>query len=117
VLCHGDYHESNILVTKESDGRYRVTGVIDPENMHAGDPLVDIVRTGEFAVGDDAVKRAGLLEGYGVGGEDWPQAWRARMHLYRIALALELHNWFSITGAAKHLPGLDRDLRALVEIG
>lgn len=117
VLCHGDYHESNILVTKESDGRYRVTGVIDPENMHAGDPLVDIVRTSEFSVCGAAVKRAGLLEGYGVGGTQWPEGWRARMHLYRIALALELHNWFSMTGATKHLPGLDRDLRELVALG
>jgi aminoglycoside phosphotransferase (APT) family kinase protein len=115
VLCHGDYHEANIMVTKESDGRYRVTGVIDPENMHAGDPLVDIVRTVEFSVADDAIKRAGLLEGYGVGGRDWPEAWRARMHLYRIALTLELLNWFGATGATKHLPALDQSLRELID--
>lgn len=114
VLCHGDYHESNILVTKEADGRYRVTGVVDPENMHAGDPLIDIVRTREFSIGDDAVKRAGLLEGYGLGGTDWPERWRARMHLYRVALVVELFNWFSMSGAPKHLPGLDADLRGLV---
>lgn len=114
VLCHGDYHESNIMVTREPDGRYRVTGVIDPENMHAGDPLVDIVRTCEFSVGEDPVKRAGLLEGYGAGGEDWPESWRPRMHLYRIALVVELFNWFSMSGAVKHLPGLDSDLRELV---
>lgn len=114
VLCHGDYHESNILVTKESDGHYRVTGVIDPENMHAGDPLIDIVRSCEFSIGDDPVKRAGLLEGYGVGGTDWPERWRERMHLYRIALVVELFNWFSMSGAGKHLPGLDTDLRGLV---
>jgi aminoglycoside phosphotransferase (APT) family kinase protein len=117
VLCHGDYDESNILVTREADGRYRVTGVIDPDNMHAGDALVDIVRTSVLAVGGNAVRRTGLLEGYGVGGEDWPEAWRSRMHLYRIALTLELHSRFGAGGAAKRLPGLERDLRELVDAG
>jgi aminoglycoside phosphotransferase (APT) family kinase protein len=115
VLCHGDYHEANLLVVREADGRYRVSGVVDPENMHAGDPLMDIVRADAFSIAGDANKRAGLLEGYGLSGADWPEAWRARMHLYRIALDLELHNWFCSTGAVRHLPGLVRELAELAE--
>jgi hygromycin-B 7''-O-kinase len=115
VLCHGDYHEANILVVREPEGRYRVSGVVDPENMHAGDPLMDIVRADAFSIAGDATKRAGLLEGYGLPGDDWPPRWRARMHLYRIALALELYNWFSSTGASRRLPGLVRELTDLVE--
>jgi aminoglycoside phosphotransferase (APT) family kinase protein len=115
VLCHGDYQEANILVVKESDGRYRVSGVMDPENMHAGDPLMDIVRADVLSIAGDAEKRAGLLEGYGVAGDDWPAEWRSRMHLYRIALALELHNGFAAAGAHRCVPGLVRELTELLE--
>lgn len=116
VLCHGDYHEANLLVVKDPDGRYRVSGVVDPENMHAGDPLMDIVRADAFSVGGDPNKRAGLLEGYGVPGGDWPAAWLPRMHLYRIALDLELHNRFAATGAVRRLPGLVGELTELAEL-
>jgi hypothetical protein len=37
------------------------------------------------------------------------------MHLYRIALDLELHNRFAATGAVRHLPGLVRELAELAD--
>lgn len=115
VLCHGDYREANVLVVKEPDGRCRVSGVVDPENMHAGDPLMDIVRADALSIAGDEAKRSGLLEGYGVPGEDWPSEWGARMHLYRIALALERYNGFASTGAGRQTPGLVRELTELLE--
>lgn len=45
---------------------------------------------------------------------EWPEAWRSRLPLYRIALAIELYNWFTISGETYHLPALDRGLRELV---
>lgn len=94
------------------------TGLLDPDNMHAGDPLMDFVRIDAFSMHGDATKLAGLLSGYGicVPGQQpgqWPQSWRSRLPLYRIALGLELYNWFTIIGETSHLPALDRELREL----
>ena len=40
--------------------------------------------------------------------------WRSRLPLYRIALALELYNWFTISGQAGALPAIHRELRDLL---
>ena len=116
VLCHGDFHSGNLLVQRDEAGQWQLTGVIDVENAHAADPLVDIVRTEAFSIEDSRPKRAGLLAGYGLAGDEWPDAWRERMHTYRIALAIELWNWFTISGAPQHLPGLEQELRQLLAI-
>jgi hygromycin-B 7''-O-kinase len=93
--------------------------MLDPENMHAGDPLTDFVRLDAFSLHGDATKIAGLLSGYGVclGRQqpgEWPESWRSRLPLYRIALALELYNWYAIVGKTSQLPALDRELRELL---
>lgn len=124
--CHGDVHEPNLLAEPAEDGSgsWMLTGLLDAANLHAADPLMDFVRLDAFSLQGDPTKIAGLLAGYGVGadvgveapegGHDWPEAWRSRMRLYRILLALELYNWFSLTGATAHLPALERDLREFV---
>jgi hygromycin-B 7''-O-kinase len=119
AYCHGDVHEPNLLAELAEDGTCTLTGLLDPENMHAGDPLTDLVRLDAFSMDGDATKIAGLLSGYGVcvPGQrpgEWPGAWRSRLPLYRIALALELYNWFTIRAEPWRLPGLERELRELV---
>ncbi|MEU0603252.1 aminoglycoside phosphotransferase family protein [Streptomyces sp. NPDC006393] len=119
AYCHGDVHEPNLLVEIAEDGTCTLTGLLDPQNLHAGDPLMDFVRLDAFSLHGDPTKRAGLLSGYGVRTPgrrpgEWPEAWRSRLPLYRLALALELHNWFTTTGRTHHLPALDRELRTLV---
>lgn len=114
VLCHGDFHEHNILVEQGPDGDWNVSGLIDPANLHAGDPLVDLVRTDAFSIQGDEDKLAGLLAGYGPGGDRWPAAWEPRMHLYGILLALELRNWFAVR-EPQHVPALDEELREFAE--
>ena len=60
---------------------------------------------------------AGLLSGYGISGQrpgQWPEAWRSRLPLYRIALILELYNWYTISGETSELPALERELRKLL---
>ena len=119
AYCHGDVHEPNLLAELADDGTYSLTGLLDPGNMHAGDPLTDLVRLDAFSMNGDAAKIAGLLSGYGVTASDtqpgqWPEAWRPRIALYRIALALELHTWFTIIGGTQALPALESDLRAFV---
>lgn len=117
--CHGDVHEPNLLVEVAQDGTCSLTGLLDPLNLHAGDPLMDFVRLDAFSMRSDATKIAGLLSGYGISAVDqkrgqWPESWRSRMSLYRIALALELYNWFTISGESSHLAGLDGELRGLL---
>ena len=119
AYCHGDLHEDNLLAEVAEDGTCSLTGLLDPDNMHAGDPLMDFVRLDAFSLHGDPAKIAGLLSGYGgcVPGQpgEWPGSWRSRLPLYRIALALELYNWYSIIGETSQLPALDRDLRELVD--
>jgi aminoglycoside phosphotransferase (APT) family kinase protein len=118
AFCHGDVHEPNLLAELDDDGSCSLTGLLDPHNMHAGDALMDFVRLDAFSLRGNPTKITGLLSGYGVAtmglrpGE-WPEAWRPRMWLYRVALALELFNWFMISGQTRHLPALDRELRGL----
>jgi aminoglycoside phosphotransferase (APT) family kinase protein len=119
AYCHGDVHEPNLLAVLAKDGTCSLTGLLDPGNMHAGDPVMDFVRLDAFSMHGDATKMAGLFSGYGVcvPGEQpgqWPEAWRSRLPLYRIALALELYNWFTISGQTSHLPALHRELRELL---
>jgi aminoglycoside phosphotransferase (APT) family kinase protein len=121
AYCHGDVHESNLLAQPARDGSCELTGLLDPLNMHAGDPLMDFARLDAFSMHGDPVKMAGLLSGYGVCAPadrpgEWPEAWRSRMPLYRVALAMELHNWFASIGETRHLPGLDRELRELLGV-
>ena len=120
AYCHGDLHEDNLLAEVAEDGTCSLTGLLDPDNMHAGDPLMDFVRLDAFSMHGDATKLAGLLSGYGVcvpGREpgEWPESWRPRLPLYRITLALELYNWFTIIGETRHLHSLDRELRELLD--
>ena len=119
AYCHGDVHEANLLSELAGDGTCSLTGLLDPENMHAGDPLMDFVRLDAFSMHGDATKMAGLFCGYGVSvpGQQpgqWPPVWRSRLPLYRIALALELYNWFTISGQAGPLPAIHRELRELL---
>jgi aminoglycoside phosphotransferase (APT) family kinase protein len=37
-------HEANLLAELAGGGTCSLTGLLDPENMHAGDPLMDFVR-------------------------------------------------------------------------
>jgi hygromycin-B 7''-O-kinase len=120
AYCHGDVHEDNLLAEVAEDGTCSLTGLLDPDNMHAGDPLMDFVRLDAFSMHGDATKMAGLLSGYGVCAPgqqpgEWPESWRSRLPLYRIALALELYNWYSISGETNQLPALDRELRELLD--
>lgn len=120
AYCHGDVHEPNLLAEVAEDGACVLTGLLDPLNLHAGDPLMDFARLDAFSMQGDLIKIAGLLCGYGVRAHEgqpgaWPALWRPRLRLYRIALALELYNWFSSTGEVHALPGLAQDLRTLMD--
>lgn len=56
-------HELNLLAELTADGTCSLTGLLDPLNMHAGDPLMDFVRLDAFSMHGDATKMAGLFSG------------------------------------------------------
>ena len=51
-------HEANLLAELAGDGTCSLTGLLDPEDMHAGDPLMDFVRLDTFSMHGDATKMA-----------------------------------------------------------
>jgi hygromycin-B 7''-O-kinase len=63
AYCHGDVHEGNLLAELAEDGTCSLTGLLDPLNMHAGDPLMDFARLDAFSMKGDPAKLAGLLSG------------------------------------------------------
>ncbi|MDQ2884062.1 MAG: aminoglycoside phosphotransferase family protein [Actinomycetota bacterium] len=108
VLCHNDFHEGNVLVTKGPDG-WTVTGFIDVENAIAADPLLDLAKTDYYSIRGYTAKLSGLLGGYGPLADDWPD----RLALYRLYHALELWDWFASIGDTAPLPGITDDIRQL----
>ncbi len=107
-LCHYDFHTGNIL-GKRRDKAVRLSGILDLENAIAGDPLMDIAKTLNYSVRDDAAKRDGLLAGYGtIDRADW----RETVALYELYGVLELWCWWKLIGddqrATTLLPSLER---------
>jgi hygromycin-B 7''-O-kinase len=93
VLCHNDFHDGNVLVSR-SGGAWQVTGFVDVEGAVAADPLFDLARTHYYALRHDAAKVDAFLRGYG----PLPPDWADRIAVYHLHHALELWNWAASTG-------------------
>ena len=106
ALCHNDLHEGNVLVAQDGAGNWRVSGIVDVENMIAADPLMDLAKTDSYSIRGDQVKRAALLAGYGPAGPEWAD----RLALYGLYQNLELWDWFAIIGRTGALEGLANDM-------
>jgi aminoglycoside phosphotransferase (APT) family kinase protein len=106
-ICHYDFHPGNVLIEKKDASSY-LSGILDFENAIAGDPLMDVAKTLNYAVRDDETKRVGLLAGYGP--IDRPN-WEEMLTLYRMYCVLELWCWMAQIGNTAPLPRLSRDLQ------
>jgi hygromycin-B 7''-O-kinase len=104
VLCHGDFHDGNVLVTEDA----RVSGFVDVEGAVAADPLLDVARTEYYAL-RDATRREAFVTGYGPLPADADE----RMALYRLHHALELWNWATSTGKPADIARATTDLIAI----
>jgi aminoglycoside phosphotransferase (APT) family kinase protein len=93
VLCHNDFHDGNVLVSRSS-GAWQVTGFVDVEGAVAADPLLDLARTHYYALRHDTAKLDAFLRGYG----PLPADWADRIAVYQLHHALELWNWAAATG-------------------
>jgi aminoglycoside phosphotransferase (APT) family kinase protein len=108
VLCHNDCHEGNVLVVPGGDG-WRVSGLVDFENVVAGDPLLDLAKSYYYSPRGEEVLDA-LVAGYG----ELRDGWREALDLYVLYHVLELWDWFARLGDHERLPSITDDLRRLI---
>lgn len=97
AFCHGDWTDGNLLATGG-----RITGVVDWEAAHVGDPMRDLSRAAWGAARKDPRTFAAIVEAYGAVPEE-ARAWAA-IH------AAELWLWFSEAGPPEYLAQLTADL-------
>ncbi|MFS0853367.1 phosphotransferase family protein [Microbacterium sp. 179-I 3D4 NHS] len=99
AFCHGDWTDGNLLAT---DGR--ITGIVDWEAAHVGDPIRELARAAWGAGRKDPRSADALIEAYGADPAE-VRAWEA-IH------AAELWLWFAEAGPPEYLAELTADLRA-----
>jgi hygromycin-B 7''-O-kinase len=63
-FCHNDCHYGNVLVLPATDG-WKVSGLLDFENVLAGDPLLDLAKTHCYSPRRNETLLAALAEGHG----------------------------------------------------
>ncbi|MFE7843967.1 phosphotransferase family protein [Microbacterium sp. NPDC057407] len=97
AFCHGDWTDGNLLAI---DGE--VTGVVDWEAAHAGDPIRELARAAWGASRKDARSFDAMVEAYGA-DRDAVAAWTA-VH------AAELWLWFAAEGPPEYLDQLTAEL-------
>ena len=106
-LCHCVFNPGNILVS-DRNGELGLSGILDMENAIAGDPLMDIARTLNYAIRDDETKKAGFTAGYGsIERPDLEET----LALYKFYDLLELWCWWRQIGdharADRLMPSLE----------
>jgi aminoglycoside phosphotransferase (APT) family kinase protein len=87
VLVHGDFQGNNVLV---QDGR--VSGILDFENLVAGDPALDF-KPVHFHSDAPTRDLAALRRGYGARPGLFDDRFMRRLLVYELVFALELLWW------------------------
>jgi hypothetical protein len=106
------------IVTKTSEGEWRLSGVVDLENAVAGvagDALLDIAKTFFYSIGESRVKREGFFKVFKGYGEIDRSQWNEQIDLYRLYHALEWWCWAKFTGSEPPtflMREMERNLRA-----
>lgn len=98
AFCHGDWTDGNLLAREG-----RITGIVDWEKAHVGDPLRELSRAAWGAAGKDPRSFDVLVDAYGADREA-ARAWSA-IH------AAELWLWFAEAGPPEYFEGLTSELR------
>lgn len=108
-LAHGDFGGRNILVASDSDGGWRVSGLIDWEESFWGSPLWDIGRLFRYAnrYSENFIER--FESAYYAAGGKLPDDWR------RISRLLDATNLIEILSEEPELPVVFAECRQLVE--
>lgn len=97
MFCHGDWTNGNLLITDTE-----ITGVVDWEAAHIGDPMRELSRAGWGASLNDPRFFDALVDAYG--------ADRAHVTAWTPIHAAELWLWFTEAGPPEYLDSLTRQL-------
>jgi ribosomal protein S18 acetylase RimI-like enzyme/aminoglycoside phosphotransferase (APT) family kinase protein len=106
--CHNDCHYGNVLALPSGNG-LRMSGMLDFENVLAGDPLLDLAKAHCYSSRRSEPLLAALIEGYGRVRPNWRQA----LDLYVLYHRLELWDWFALLGQSEALDDLADEMRTL----
>lgn len=75
-LCHSDFNQKNLLVQRNSNGRYQVAAVLDWEFAFSGSGVVDIGNLLRFEHESPAIDSAWFADAYRAAGGQLDNAWR-----------------------------------------
>ena len=106
--CHNDCHYGNVLVLPGAGG-CQVSGVLDFENVLAGDPLLDLAKAHCDSPRRSEMLLAALAEGYGNLRPDW----RSALDLYVLYHWLELWDFLASLGQSDGLEDIAGEMQEL----
>ena len=112
VFCHDDWHEGNVLVVRDPQG-WRVSGILDFENVVVGDPVLDLAKTYCYSRRRSEATLHALAEGYGA----LRPGWREALDVYVLYHWLELWDWCASLGDVSPLQGIADSMRWLCRAG
>jgi hygromycin-B 7''-O-kinase len=105
-LIHGDYQLKNVLVQGD-----RVTGIVDFENLVAGDPVADFAPL-HFWSEQPARDLAALCRGYGMSYSLGLDSMH-RLYVYELLLAFEILRWEHRFNDTAGIARMNRRLREI----
>lgn len=113
VLCHDDFHQGNVLVTRDATDNFHVSGLVDFGNARAGDALFDLAKALMCSTHEDPRSPEALVAGYGK--IDHPDPVEA-IWLYTLFHRVSMYNWLTRLGDDPTSSGPSGLLRDLVEM-
>lgn len=96
-LLHGDFHEANILVKKDENGQYNLTGVLDWEHSKAMGIEWDLVKLNDLGQDEWPAIRKGVYQEYYKDKRNIEKTSRRSLWLYQILAACGYVNYFTKT--------------------
>ena len=76
TLCHGDFNQKNVLVTKNRQGDYDIAAILDWEYALAGSPTMDIGNLFRYEAHLSGINSRGFESGYKNNGGTLSSQWR-----------------------------------------
>jgi len=95
ALVHGDYDPSNILVNKDDEGKWQISGILDWEFAFSGSWLWDVANMLRYAHHMPKIYEESFLQGIESSGLILPEHWRETVSLL---------NLFSLLDCLKRCP-------------